>query len=86
MNFTNCNITHTGENLIYSYGKATEESIIEFDNCTVHKESGALITGSGSPANETTTSLDIIFKGGSVNKELDTSWCGDTDYIRIKYE
>ena len=86
LNFTNCEITHTGENLIYSYGKATDESIIEFDNCTINKESGKLITGWVNVVDEPTTSLDIIFKGGSVNKELDTSWCGDSGYIRIKYE
>ena len=86
LNFTNCEITHTGENLIYSYGDATDESIIEFDNCTINKESGKVITGYGNVVNEPTTSLDIIFKGGSVNKELDTSWCGDSGYIRIKYE
>ena len=86
LNFTNCEITHTGENLIYSYGKATDESIIEFDNCTINKESGKVITGWANVVDEPTTSLDIIFKGGSVNKELDTSWCGDSGYIRIKYE
>ena len=84
--FYNCNITHTGENLIYSMGRAIDDSIIEFDNCTVNKNSGKIITGYGNLAGATETSLDILFKGGSVNKELDTSWCGDANVIRIKYE
>ena len=86
LNFSNCNITHTGANLIYSYARATDDSIIEFDQCTITKDSGSLITGYGNFKEDTTTSLDIIFKGGSVNKELDTSWCADTDGIRIQYE
>lgn len=86
VNFNNCNITHTGENLIYSMGKATEESIIEFDNCTINKDSGKLVTGYGSLAAVTEASLDVIFKGGSVKQDLDTSWCAETDGIRIKYQ
>ena len=86
LSFKNCTITHTGENLIYSMGRAIDDSIIEFDNCTVNKNSGKIITGYGNLAGETATSLDVIFKGGSINKELDTSWCKDTNVIRIKYE
>ena len=87
MKFNNCNITHTGYNLIYSYGRATNESVIKFDNCTVNKNSGKLITGTGKVGgDDDVTSLDVIFKGGVVNKDLDASWCKDTNVIRIKYE
>ena len=87
VNFNNCNITHTGDNFIYSYGRATNESVIKFDNCTVNKNSGKLITGNGKVGgDDDVTSLDVIFKGGVVNKDLDASWCKDTNVIRIKYE
>ena len=87
MDFKNCNITHTGNNFIYSYGRATNESVIKFDNCTVNKNSGKLITGNGKVGgDDDVTSLDVIFKGGVVNKDLDASWCKDTNVIRIKYE
>ena len=87
LKFNNCNITHTGDNFIYSYGRATNESVIKFDNCTVNKNSGKLITGNGKVGgDDDVTSLDVIFKGGVVNKDLDASWCKDTNVIRIKYE
>lgn len=87
LKFNNCNITHTGDNFIYSYGRATNESVIKFDNCTVNKNSGKLITGTGKVGgDDDVTSLDVIFKGGVVNKDLDASWCKDTNVIRIKYE
>ena len=86
LNFKNCDIALTGENLIYSMGKATGESIIAFDNCTIDKNSGKLVAGYGRLADIPETSLDVIFKGTSINKELDTSWCNDTNLIRIKYE
>ena len=85
LSFKNCTITHTGENLIYSMGRAIDDSIIEFDNCTINKESGALITGS-SVKDESATSLNVVFKGGSINRELETKWLEGKDGILIKYE
>ena len=85
MNFNNCNITHTGTNFIFSYGRTSEDSIIEFDNCTINKDSGALIAGS-SVKDESATSLNVVFKGGSINRELETKWLEGKDGILIKYE
>lgn len=86
LNLNHCNITHTGENLIYFMGKPTDQSEIEFDQCTIHKDAGKLITGYGNLSGVPETSVDITWKGGSVNKELDTSWCTNTNCIRMKYE
>ena len=85
MDFNNCNITHTGGNLIFSYGRTTDDSSIQFDNCIINKDSGTLISGS-SVKDESATSLNVIFKGGSVNKELDTTWCNGKEGIHIQYK
>ena len=66
-------------------GTATDDSSIQFDNCIINKDSGTLISGS-SVKDESATSLNVIFKGGSVNKELDTTWCNGKEGIHIQYK
>ena len=83
--FRNCEITHTGNNLIYLYAKTNNNSQILFENCTVNKTEGTLLTGYNLKGAPEDTSLDVIFKNSTVNKELAVDENANPEKIRITY-
>ena len=83
--FRNCEITHTGNNLIYLYAKTNNNSQILFENCTVNKTEGTLLTGWNLKGAPEDTSLDVIFKNSTVNKELAVDENANPEKIRITY-
>ena len=83
--FRNCDITHTGSNFIYLYAKTNNNSQILFENCTVNKTEGTLLTGWNMRGLPEDTSLDVIFKNSTVNKELAVDENNNPEKIRITY-
>ena len=84
--FKGCEITHTGKNLINLYAKTNNNSQILFEESTVNKEEGALLAGYNIKGAPEGTSLDIIFRNSTVNKELAVDENVKPEQIRIVYE
>ncbi len=88
--FRNCEITHTGNKLIYLYARTKTNSRVLFENCTINKTNGWLVSGySGYDFGDEgkTVSLDIIFR----NTKLDASVVADnkitySDKVHVIYE
>ena len=84
--FKECDITHMGKNLIYLFGKAKDNSQILFEDSTIHKEEGTLLTGYSLKTAPDDMSLDIIFRNSTVNRELEVNENINPEQIRITYE
>ena len=85
--FENCDITHTGTNLVYLYSKVKNNSIFEFNNCKINKTSGNISSGWLNLANsEEDISVDIKFKGCDVDKGLTKTTQGDESKVRVTFE
>ena len=70
LQFKDCTITHTGRNFINLTTKTKGDSQIRFDNCTIIKNSGTLVTGYNSynlGDYAGMVSLDIWFSGTAVD-------------------
>ncbi|MBR3031672.1 MAG: hypothetical protein IKH92_01480, partial [Clostridiales bacterium] len=70
LQFKDCDITHTGRNFISLTTKTKGDSQIRFDNCTIDKSSGTLLTGYDSynlGDYEGQVSLDIWFSETAVD-------------------
>ncbi len=87
LQFTNCDITHTGRNFIYLTTKTTGDSQILFDHCTVNKSSGTLVTGYNSynlGDYEGQVSLDIWFTETAVDPSVTVDTRSiDPEIIRV---
>lgn len=71
--FKNCEITHTGNNLIYLLARPLKDSTILFDNCKINKTGGVIATGYngygyGDIAND--VSLNIVFRNTTIDKSV----------------
>ena len=75
-----------GKNLIYLFGKAKDNSQILFEDSTIHKEEGTLLTGYSLKTAPDDMSLDIIFRNSTVNRELEVNENINPEQIRITYE
>ena len=84
--FKECDITHTGQNLIYLMAKPNNNSQILFEDSTVNKSAGALLMGGNLKGAPEDTSIDIIFRNSTVNKELAVDENAKPEQIRITYE
>lgn len=82
--FKDCNITHTGTDLIYLFGKPLQNSQILFSDCTINKSSGVLLSGytnySSEEQNLTNTALNVIFS----NSPLSSNLTIDKNYADLK--
>ncbi|MBR3042247.1 MAG: Ig-like domain-containing protein, partial [Eubacterium sp.] len=81
-----CEITHSGNALIYLTSQAEHKSKILFDNCTINKSSGYLVTGFNPKRFEDNVSLDIIFSKSKVDKNLAVDKDIDPKLVRICFE
>ena len=88
--FNNCEITHTGDKFIYLYAKTNGKSQILFNNCTVNKSKGTLITGwdlkGTGYKNSLEMSLDLTFKNTKINRDLKVDPDIKPELVRITYQ
>ena len=88
--FNNCEITHTGDKFIYLYAKTNGKSQILFNNCTVNKSKGTLITGwdlkGTGYKNSLEMSLDVIFRKTKINRDLKIDPDANPKLVRVSYE
>ena len=88
--FNNCEITHTGDKFIYLYAKTNGKSQILFNNCTVNKSKGTLVTGWDLKGvgykNSLEMSLDITFKNTKINRDLKLDPDLNPKLVRITYQ
>jgi len=84
--FKNCAITHTGDNLIGIFSFPNKDSLILFENCTINKTNGSLlkwILNYNRAANMNKISIDIEFKGGDVDSSLAIDNTVPDTYARV---
>ena len=85
--FQDCMITHTGNNLIYLWAQPNQNSLIEFQNCKIDKTTGNISAGYRNLAEtESSTSIDIRFKGCEMDKTLPATTQGNPEKVRVTYE
>ncbi len=83
--FKNCNITHTGDTLIYLYSKPDDNAQIVFDNCEVNKSNGYLLSGYNMKGSLNDIKLDILFKNTEIDRNLKVDEI-NTYLVNIEYE
>ena len=87
--FTECDITHTGDNLIGFFALPADNSLIEFDNCKIIKNRGALIkwlVNYNRAALKDKISVDVKFKNTVVDRSLEIDNAVDAEHARIIFE
>ena len=87
--FKNCEITHTGENLVGFFSLPANNSQILFENCTIDKNSGALVKwllNYYRPQNVDRISVDVIFRNTGYKASLEIDNSVDAQYARIIVE
>ena len=87
--FKDCEITHTGANLVGFFALPAKDSQILFENCTIHKNTGALVkwlTNYSRPQNVDKISVDVIFRNTEYNASLEIDNSVDAQYARIIFE
>ncbi len=86
--FKDCDITHTGANIIGFVSLPSKNSQILFDHCTINKTSGALVkwlTNYTRAQNIDKISVDVIFKNSTVNKSLEIDREVPETYARVQF-
>lgn len=83
--FKDCNITHTGDTLIYLYSKPDDNAQIVFDNCEVNKSNGYLLSGYNMKGSLNDIKLDILFKNTEIDRNLKVDEI-NADLVNIEYE
>jgi|GEM_PF-4883557 len=86
LTFTGCDITHSGNELLYLYAKPGGDSQITFDGCTIHKTSGVLISGWDLAHSEENAKLTVLFKDSEIAKSLTEDLDFDPAHIKISLE
>ena len=86
MIFNNCEITHTGNSFFYLYGKPIGNSSVEFNDCTINKDTGTFLSGVGKLADFENVALSITLKNTKLSKELDVSYAEDQSKVKVIYE
>jgi len=87
--FKGCEITHTGANLIGFTAFPNANSQILFDGCTVKKTSGMLVkwvSNSYLAGKKEAVSVDVIFRGTTVNKSLGVDTTVESKYARLTFQ
>jgi len=87
--FKDCEITHTGENLVGFFSMPAKDSQILFENCTINKNSGTLVkwlTNYSRPQNVDKISVDVIFRNTEYNASLEIDNSVDVEHARITFE
>ena len=87
--FKDCEITHTGENLVGFFSLPANNSQILFENCTIDKNSGALVKwllNYSRPQNVDRISVDVIFRNTEYKESLEIDNSVDAQYARIIVE
>ena len=85
--FRNCSITHTGKTFLYITSSPLKGSQILFDNCTINKYSGTLLSGYRHGDKKPEWLLNIIFSKTETNQNLTIDEKNiDYDVIHIIYD
>lgn len=87
--FKDCEITHTGANLVGFFSMPSKNSQILFENCKINKKTGALVkwlTNYSRPQNVDKISVDVIFRNTECNETLEIDNTVDEQYARIIFE
>lgn len=84
--FKNCQITHTGNALIYFSSFCGDDSQILFDGCTISKSQGLGVTGNNLKGAGESVSTDIIFRNTTLTNPISCDNNLPTSLIRVRYE
>ena len=86
IDFNNCKMNLGEGDLIYLYAKPTGATSVNFNKCTIVKDTGKLLTGWGSISNNAEYALKLNFVGCTMNKNLDDSYKGTGNNVSVNYK
>ena len=67
------------------YARPTTGTKILLKNSTVNFTDGVLLSGWGNISNNSTIAMDLTFSGCTVNKQLDDSYKGTENGVKVTY-
>lgn len=85
IDFNNCKMNLGEGDLIYLYAKPTGATSVNFNKCTIVKDTGKLLNGYGSLSNNAEYALKLNFVGCTMNKNLDDSYKGTGNNVSVNY-